>query len=275
MQFKRLVALLALAAGFVGIPACIVGALAVWSLAARLERINAAVFAMLDKGLAAAQDRARSVQERVKESKITGTEIEQRFRDWGTRKAKEGLVSQLEIEGRAEKLSGHLKTADAWLEMSAESVRSVQQVLELGNSIGAPLDPASVQEALSTILSLQNTLQEAERTVDEIREFAANKAGESEEIRLPRVTKLLGRVLVTIGEMDTRLQDSITRLSELQTHARELKAKTSGYILVASIACYVFLAWIAAGQAALFQWGLSNRKRLVAGRIEQVTDCAA
>jgi hypothetical protein len=270
MQFKRLVALLALAAGFVGIPVCIVGAFAAWSLAARLERTNAIVFAMINKGLAAAEDRARSVQERIKESKITGAELDRRFRDWGTRKAKEGLVSQLDIEGRAEKLSGHFKTADAWLEISAESVRSVQQVLELGNSIGAPLDPVSVQEALSTIMSLQNTLQETERKVEEIREFAANKAGESEETRLARVTKLLGRVLVMIGEMDTRLEDSVTRLSELQTNAGQLKAKTSDYLLVASIACYVFLAWIAAGQAALSQWGWSNRKRPVAGHFKHV-----
>ncbi len=33
-------------------------------------------------------------------------------------------------------------------------------------------------------MSLQNTLQETERKVDEIREFAANKAGESEESRI-------------------------------------------------------------------------------------------
>ncbi len=263
MQWKRLVALLALAAGIVGIPACIAGAFAAWSLASRLERTNATVFAMIDSGLAAAQDRVRNVQERVKESKITGTEIDQRVRDWGTRKAKEGLVSRLEIEGRAEKLSGYLKTADSWLETSAESIRGVQQVLELGNSIGAQLDPATVQEVLGNIMSLRNTLQETERTADEIREFAADKAGESEETRLSRVTKLLGRVLVTIGEMDTRLEDSVSRLSELQINARQLKAKTSTFILVASVACYLLLAWIAAGQAALCQWGWSNRKRPV------------
>jgi hypothetical protein len=263
MQFKRLVALLALAAGILGIPACMVGAFAAWSLASRLERTNALVFAMIDKGVAAAQDRVRSVQERVKESKITGSEIDQRFRDWGTSKAKEGLVSRLEIEGRAEKLSGHLKTADSWLEASAESIQGVQQVLELGNSLGAPLDPATVQQVLGNILSLRNRLQETERTVDEIRAFAANKAGESDEIRLTRVTRLLGRVLVTVGEMDTRLEDSVTRLSELQTNARQQKTKISAYILVASVACYLLLAWIAAGQAALYQWGWSNRKRPV------------
>ena len=167
-------------------------------------------------------------------------------------------MSRLEIESRAEKLAGHLQTADSWLETSAESIRSVQQVLELGNSIGAPLDPASLEEVLENITSLRSTLQQTERTVDGIREFTANKEGESEENRLSRVTKLLGRILVTIGEIDTRLEETVTRLSELQADARQLKATTSGYILVTTIGCYVLLAWIAAGQAALCLWGWTN-----------------
>ena len=263
MQFKRLVAVLALAAGLVGILVCIAGAFAVWSLGARLQRTSATFFAMIDNGLAAAEERARNVQERVKESKITSNEIDQRFRDWDTRKTKEALVSRLEIEARAEKLSSHLETADSWLEKFAESVRSVEQILELGNSIGATLDPATIQDAIINITSIRGTLQEAERKVDEIRKFAANKADESEEIRVSRVAKLVGRVLVTIGEVDTRLEDSVTRLSELQTRARQLKAQISAYILVATMACCLLLAWIAAGQAAMCQWGWSNRKRPV------------
>jgi chromosome segregation ATPase len=255
MLFKRIAWLLALASGFLGVAACMVGVYAAWSLASRLERTNDKVFAMIDKGLASAQDRVRSVQERVKESKITSTEIGQGLRDWGTRRAKEGLASRLEIETRAVKLAGLLQTADSWLETSAESIRSVQQLLELGNSIGAPVDPASLEEVFENIISLRSTLQQTEGTVDGIREFAANKEVDSEENRISRVTRLLGRILLTIGEIDTRLERSVMRLSELQTDARKLNATTSAYILVTTIGCYVLLAWTAAGQAVLCLWG--------------------
>jgi hypothetical protein len=269
MQFKRLVALLALAAGSVGILVCIVGAFAAWSLGARLERTNAAFFATIDKGLVAAQDRAHSLQERVEESKITSAEIDQRFRDWDTRKTKEALVSRVDIEGRAEKLSSHLETAESWLEKVADSIQSVQQIMELGNTIGATVDPATVQEVLTNILSVRNTLQETERKVAEIRKFAINQANESEEARVSRVTKLTGRVLLTIGEIDTRLEDSVIRLAELQTRARQSKTQISAYILVTTVACFLLLVWIAAGQAALCQWGWSNRKRPKAGSISE------
>ncbi len=174
------------------------------------------------------------------------------------RRAKEGPVSRLEIENQAEKLAGHFHTADLWLETSAESIQSVQQILELVNSNGALLGPASFEEVLERIASLRSTLQQIEQTVDGIREFAADKEGESEDNRLSRVSKLLGRILATIGEIDTRLENAVTRLSELQIQAGQLKATTSTYILVASVACYVVLAWIAAGQAALCRVGWTN-----------------
>jgi hypothetical protein len=260
MQLKRSVAILAVAAGSFGLLACIVGVWAVWSLGSRLEKTNAVFFTLIDKGLEAAQVRARKVQDRVKESKITATEIDQRLREWGASKTKEDLVSRFDIEARAGKLSGHLKTADSWLETSAESIQSIQQILELGTSVGARLDPATVQGSLSDIMTVRNTLQQAERTLDDIREIAANKAGESDEIRRSRITKLLGRVLVTIGAMDTRLDNSITQLAKLQASVQQLKAKTNAYILAATIVCYLLLAWIAAGQVAMCQWGWSNRR---------------
>jgi DNA repair ATPase RecN len=261
MAFKRVVWLLALAFGFLGVALCMVGLYAVWALGSWLERTNDKVFAMIDKGLASAQDGVRRVKERVKESRITSTEIGKSLQDWGTMRAKEGLESRREINSRAEKLAGHLQTADSWLETSAESIRAVQQVQELGNSIGAPLDPASIEKVLKNITSLRSRLQQTERTVDGIREFTANKEGESEENRLARVTKLLGRILATIGEIDTRLDESEKQLSELQTDARQLKATTSSYILVTTIGCYVLLAWIAAGQAALCLWGWANYRQ--------------
>jgi len=269
MLFRRIVGLLALAFGFLGVAACMVGVYAAWSLGSRLETTNNRVFAIIDKGLRSGQDGVCRVQERVKESKITSTEIGQSLRDWSTRRAKEGLVSRLEFDSRAEKLAGYFQTADSWLETSVESIRGVQQVLELANSIGAPLDPASLEEVLENTTSLRSTLQQTKRKVDEIREFTANK--ESEENRLSRLAKLLGRILVTIGEIDTRLEESVKRLSKLQADARQLQATTSAYIFGTTIGCYVLLAWIAAGQAALCLrgcpgFGIGSRQQTPASR---------
>jgi hypothetical protein len=262
MLLKRIGALLALAFGFLGVIACMGGIYAVWVLASRLEQANDKVFATVDKGLASAQEWARRVQKRVQESRITTAEIDQKFRDWSVKKGRDRLVSQLEIESRAEKLAGHLQTADSWLETAAESIRGAEHVLEVGNSLGASVDPASLEDMLAKLEEIRSRLQQTERSVDRIREFAAGKEDESEASRLARITKLLGRTLLTITEIDTRLEDSIARLAELRTDAQHTQARTGHYILLATIACCLLLAWIAAGQAALcvFGWRSSCRR---------------
>jgi chromosome segregation ATPase len=258
MLFKRFVALLALVFGFIGVVACMAGIYGVWLLGSRLEQTNDKVFATIDKGLASARNRIRSVQKRVNESKITTSEIGQNLRDWSTKQAKERLASQLDIESKAEILARHLQTADSWLERSEESIRGVQQVLELGSLVGAPVDPASLEELLGKLTSLRSTLQQTERTVNGVRDFAAVKEGEAEDNRLARITKLIGRILVAITEIDTRLEESANRLSELQTDAQQLKARTSNYIMLMTGGCYLLLAWIAAGQFALCLCGWRN-----------------
>jgi hypothetical protein len=258
MLFKRALALLVLALGFVGVSACVAGAYGVWLLGARLERANEKVFTALDKGLVSAQERLRGVQKRVEESKVTNNEIAQNLRDWTGGKARERLASRPEIEGRTEKLARDLETASSWLETATESIQGVQQVLELANLASARVDPAALDHVLEKLKPLQDVLQQAERAVDGIRELTANKESDWEENRLSRVIKLLGHMLLMISDIDTRLEEAVTRLSELRDNALRLKERTSNYILLAMIGCYVLLTWIGAGQAALCVGGWKN-----------------
>ena len=167
---------------------------------------------------------------------------------------------RLEIEARTEKLAGQLHAADVWIESSADSVRDFQQVLEVGRSLGAEVDPASLEEALATLTAVRGRLQEAEQSVAEVRGFATAVQGESGENRTARVLKLLARVLVTITEIGPRLERLADRVSGSRVDAREARAKTSTYILWTAIGCSAILAWIAAGQLALCRWG-RNRWR--------------
>jgi hypothetical protein len=170
-------------------------------------------------------------------------------------------VAAVEIERRAEKLAGHLQTAHQWLETSTESIRGIQHVLELVAWVGAPVDPIALEKVLEELTSIQGRLQEAERSINGIREFTVNRVGESEENRLSRVFTLLGNTELTAGAIDTRLEDSVTRLSQIQTDAQQLKARIGNYILLVTIGGYLVLAWIAAGQAALCVCGWKSCRR--------------
>jgi chromosome segregation ATPase len=253
MFCRRIAGFMAMVLGFLGVVACLAGAWAVWQIAARLHDVNETVFATVDRALSATEERVRSVQNRVEKSRITTAEIHQRLRAWAAREAKGRIAEHLDIEAHAEKLALHLQTADSWLETSTETIRGVQQLASLGHAFGARMDPASLEEVLEKIASVRLKLQDVEETVTKVRELAADK--EDETSRLARAAKLLVRALVTISELDTRLEDVANRLGELRTEAMELKTRTSRLITWAAIACWTILVWIAAGQIALCRCG--------------------
>jgi hypothetical protein len=230
----------------------------VWLLRSRLDQANERIFVTLNKGLASAQDRVRRVQQRLRESKTSASEIAQSIRDWSTRRAKERLVSAVEIERRAEKLAGHLQTAHEWLATATKSVRGIQNVLELGVWVGAPVDAMSLEKVLEALTSIQDRLQETERSVTAVRDFTVNRVGESEDNRLSRVFTLLGNTEVVAGAIDTRLENSLTRLSQVLAEAQQWETRVRRCILLTALGGSLVLAWIAAGQVALCLCGWKN-----------------
>jgi hypothetical protein len=255
MRFKRVVALLALILGASGMVACLAGSYAVFVLASGLHQANDSTFAMLDLGLTAAQARVRGLQQRAQRTQITATELAQHLQDWGTRKAKDELLARLELERRADKLEGQLDTVESWLATAIESTRSVQQVLELSQRAGAPVEPASLDGVLARLTSLSSTMQQTAGVLDEIRRFTTSKEAEAEENRLQRARRLIARVLATLGDLETRLDELPPRLVELQTDIQQAQARVSQAIVRLTVAGCLVLAWIAAGQAALGLWG--------------------
>jgi chromosome segregation ATPase len=257
MFLMRVVGLLALVFGLVGVTACGAGAYGVRQAQLRLNRANEKVFDAVDRGFAAVQERIPAVQERVKQAKITTDDLSDALRGWATKEARERVTAKLEIDLKAEKLAGHLNAVDSRLEASTIAVRDVRQLLEVGQNLGASVDPSSTDEVLELLASLRGSLSEAQQTVDEVRKFAGADR-ETVEEKLIRFAKLIVRILATISDVNSRLDRLATRLAELRTEAQQLKAKTSDYILWGAVACYALLVWIAAGQVALGRWGWSR-----------------
>jgi hypothetical protein len=261
MLFKRVVPLLALAAGSLGFVACIAGAYPISLVKTRLDRTNERVFVTIHKGLASAQDRVRAVRHRVRESKIRTSEIGASLRDWRASKAKERLASAVEIKNRVEIIVGRLQTADQLLQKSMDSIGVIRHALDWLALVGVPADSISPDKVLEKLTSTQGTLREIESSINDVGEFTVNRVGESENNRLSRVFELLGSTELTAAAIDTRLEDSANRLSQMQADAQRLKASTSNYILVTTIGGYLVLAWLAAGQAALSLFGRKGCSR--------------
>jgi hypothetical protein len=252
MFYKRVATVLVVVMGIAGMVCCLAGAYGIWLVASRLERANDKVFDAVDRSLNVVQDRVPIVQQKVKESKVTTAEVTEALPKWAAKKAQDRIVSKLEIESKAEKLSDHLRTADLTLEASREAVGNVRQLLELSENLGAKVDASALDAVQEQLVSLQESLQQAERVVDGVIKYAESDPVEDQ---LTQVAKLLARILLTLSEVEQRLDNLTARLSEARTQARLGNSKTSRYIVLGSAACYGLLAWVGAGQAALSWWG--------------------
>ena len=263
MRFKRLLSLLALLLGFLGVVACGAGIVVVWSAASRLSRANERLFDQMDESLGSAGDRVLDAQRRVQESKITTEDIQQSLKDWTRKKTGEQLESRLAMGDKTERLSQGLHQADLWLERSGSSFQNVQQALEMGNSLGAPVDPELVSPLIEKLSKLRSQLGQATETVDGIHQRVTEiSEGESREQRMEQAVQLALRAVATLSEIDSRLGESSDRLSETRTKGQQLKSSTQSYILAAQIGAALLIAWMALGQVSLCLVGWNARRQL-------------
>jgi hypothetical protein len=259
MQLKRLIGVITMLAGALGVVGCVAGIYLVWLIGSRLDQANEKVFVAIDSGLTSTQERLRGVQERVKDLKPRTSDITQKLRDWSANNVKDRLVSSMEIEKRTENLAGHLQTADGWLQTSEAALRGVKNLLELGELIGARLDGSRLEKVLEELTSIRAKLQDMEQAVGDVKSFSVSREGESEENRLARVTKLLASTESVASKVDSRLGDLVSRISQMKADAAQARERRGSYIVLLTIACYVLLIWIAAGQVALCRYGWKNR----------------
>src|SRR5688500_1752324 len=171
MVLKRVVGILALGLGAVGVIACVGGVYAISRVQARLDRANDTAFDAVERGLTTVQDGVPVVQKRLRRSKATTEEVTAAVRELGTAEATDRVVEALRVESRAASLSGHLEAADLRLDNAATKVRDIRRLFEVAETLGAPVDPDAHDRALDLIAALRGKLGEAEGLVDEVRRF--------------------------------------------------------------------------------------------------------
>jgi hypothetical protein len=263
MSLKTLIPLLVFLLGLIGVIACAAAAAIGWSAGSRLSQVNQTAFERIDETLGTVRDRVLDAQRRVQESKVTTEDIQQRLKEFTRKKTSEKLETQLAIEKTTTTLSQGLQQADLWLQLSTTSIQSVQEAFELGNSLGAPVDPTSLEPLIGKLANLQSQLTQVSELVDGVRERATEIAGgEPQEDRIEQAVGLTLRALATLGQVDARLGESADRLFETQTKGQQLKSKTDAYILAARVGFILLIAWMAVGQFSLCRSGWKACRRI-------------
>jgi exonuclease VII small subunit len=257
MILQRTAAVVAIIFGVVGIIACIAGMMAVRSLESRAAQSHDRLFQLIDAGLVSAQDMIHRVDERIAEARGTTAELKTSLQSNTTAEAIERLASQVDIQRRADALVARLQSADSALETSLESIRGVRNTLELCDSLGVRMNPASIDRLLEIITSLRSSLRQSRETVDGIVLVISQPQNKSHEEQVSHVLTLFDRIVPLISKSDELLNDASARVSEVRSDAGDLKTNVSNWIMRIAVIGFVLLGWIAAGQLALCRWGRS------------------
>jgi hypothetical protein len=125
---------------------------------------------------------------------------------------------------------------------------------------GAPVDEEVADSLLEKLGMLRGRLKQSTETADAIRENMAKMAvGETSDERFSQVAQLTLRIVATVGDIDTRLEDFAERVGETQTKGQHVKSKTHFYIVAAEVFAVLLIAWMAAGQVFMCRHGWTNR----------------
>lgn len=245
--------------GLVGGIFCLVCLFGVWYLGARVTRTTEKIFDQIGHSLTLVQERVLETQQRVSQSKLTTKDIVQSLKVRAAEETRERLFEQLNLEGKAEQLATGLRQADQWLETSEDTLKRVQQILDFGSTLGAPMEVDRISHLLERLDLLRLQLRESLVAVDEVRVHAADN---SLKARFDKALQLVKRVALALGEVDIRLGKLVTRLTELQANTQYQQAKILRWVTLAKVTASFFILWMGAGQVLLCLQGWR-----VAGRI--------
>jgi hypothetical protein len=149
-----------------------------------------------------------------------------------------------------------------WLGRSGESILAIQQALDIGSSLGAPVDAASLDPLLAELVSMRDQMQQVTETVGEVRDRGAEIRGEGlAEDRIEQAIRLVLRVVATLAEVDECLSEYLTALDEIQPKLEQLNRKTNLSIFAAMFVALLLILWMAAGQVSLCRNGWKNLRR--------------
>jgi hypothetical protein len=259
---QRILHLLSLIVGFVGLCACIAAIIAIWFINARLIVGAEKLFAVIDDTLVQVQQRADQAQDQVQSLKITTSDIGRNVKEWTQAEASGRLASQIAIGEKAERLASGLQQADQWLEVAESSVQVVQKAFEVAGSIGLHVRSDRPDRLLKEVGSLRNRLADALEPVENIRQRATEVRDEGLPLqRLEPIMDLALRVIATLSSVDAQIETFQGQLLEMQTKAQDAKAVALRSIRIAAIVTSLLFGWMAAGQYSLCYLGWRGLRR--------------
>ena len=251
IRSHRLATLAMMLLGAIGVILCVTALAGSLIIGSRLSQTNERLFDLVDESLEAIRGRTVDVQEWVEESRITTDEIKHAVDKRIREETGERLFERTDVRQRLVQLESGFERVDDLIESSEQSMKSIQRLVEIASSLGAPVKSDIFDSMLTTLDSLRSQLQQATGNVDRMLESPSADDGQAVSERRAQRVQMTARVAATVSELDDRLGQLATALQAAQVEGTLLQGRTHRYIVLAQVAAALLIAWMAAGQGCL------------------------
>ncbi len=246
MLTPRSTALAFLLLGSIGSIVCVISIVIVAFAGTRLQQTNASLFSRLDEFMEVASNKVLDAQQVLDQSKLTAERLNEGLHEFTKREAREEIVDRLDLEGKTTHISQAFQQADQLLARAAVASDDIQELLELGQTLGLSTDPSRLEPLEAELVEMRSKLADAIEQVGEVRRWTgpADQEGEKNE-----AAQLVVGIVATLSNIDARLGSTLEAISGLKSRLDRLGSKLQWWSAAATVVVCLMIGWMGLGQA--------------------------
>lgn len=262
MTTSRFSALAFILLGALGSIVCALAIVITVFVGFRLHQTNTALFARVDEFMILANDRVRDAQQVLDQSKLTVESLTEGVNAIVKSEARQEVSNRLQLDEKTAQVSEAFQQADQWLEGALAASDDIQELLELGQTLGLSTDPGRIPPLETELTEMRGRLAEAIEQVSSVRRWVVPSIDEqAETIDAKPAVELMLKVVATMSDVDTRLGSAMEKLSGLQSRLDQLGSKLQRWITAATIIVCLLTGWMGLGQWFVCAHGLKRYRQ--------------
>ncbi len=252
---KRLLGLLLVGLGAVGMAACLAAIGGVWIAASRLQQVNARAFRGVDELIVKVDQRATQARDAAGGTREIVEALKRALKE-STAELLAGRVASLtEIENLERRLESAMERTDGLLEVSASTAELIEQLLAVIASERS-IDPQGSSDLMAAIRSTRESLANAsERLADVRRRLAEIRQNRGVDVNLSEIAKLSLGVVAKLDVVQSQIDLFRKRLDETRSRSAQLQNRIRSWILAGECLILLLIAWVGSGQFCLLLQG--------------------
>ncbi len=255
---KRLLGLILIGLGAIGMAACLTGIVGLWIGASRLQQVNSRLFHQVDQFIVQVDQRATQAQNAVGGTRDLVEALKRTLRESAAELLAGRVASLPEIDNIERRLASAMERTDELLEVSASTAELIEQLLATIGAVASErnADLQGSSDLMATIRSTRESLANAsERLADVQRRLAEIREKRGVDVNLAEITKLSLGMVAKLDVVQAQIAAFRGRLDESKSRSAQFQHRIRIWILVGQGLILLLIAWVSAGQFCLLLQG--------------------